>query len=67
MNLTRRFQVLPDYWYCVPCSPPKGGTGPRAEEEAAEHARSTGHEVRVRTRVGEVVLRPESQPAEATR
>lgn len=52
MKLTRRFQRLPDYWYCLDpaCyeNPLAGGTGPRSEAESEQHTRATGHKTACR-------------------
>ena len=50
MRLTRRYQVLPQYWYCQDnacLTEGSCGSGPASETEATAHAQATGHEVRV--------------------
>lgn len=51
MNLSRRWQPLPDYWYCadqacVGSPDPNGGAGPSSEADARAHTEATGHETR---------------------
>ena len=50
MRLTRRYQVLPEHWYCQDnacLTEGSCGSGPASETEATAHARETGREVRV--------------------
>lgn len=59
--LTRRYQVMPPWWFCAGC-----GTRERGCELAARaHAVITGHEVR-HVRAAETIIRltpaPEERP-----
>ncbi len=50
MKLSRRYQALPEHWYCQETGCTEEGScghGPGSEAEAVAHARETGHEVRV--------------------
>jgi hypothetical protein len=69
MKLSRRFQHLPDYWYCVDpdCydNPLAGGLGPASAAESGDHARDTGHETRCRVTREIIWTRPALEAVDA--